>query len=428
VRYTSIPSSLFTDRRKEFLKKMKPGSAAIFFSHAQMPRTADQTFPFRQHSGLFSLTGIDQPETILVLFKGASKKIPGEMAFITPHDPVHAVWHGDALTLKEASEISGIKNIKPLDQWDIMMPILFNRAKDIYFPFEVDLTLHPAFGPDTGRKIKALMDLYPTHQFHSSQSLLQKLSVIKHSSELRLMRKAINITELAFHKAMLALRPGMREYEIEAELTYEITRHGGRHAFDPIIASGKNACTLHYVKNNAVIAKDALVLIDFGAEYGNMASDMTRTLPAAGRFNKEQKKLYLAVLRVLNEITDLMRPGMTFRELNKETGKRIERELVHLKIISNRDVRKQDKKSPLWKKYFMHGVSHHLGYDVHDPADRETPFRAGMVLTCEPALYLPGLKTGIRLENDILITRREPENLMAHIPIDPDEIESIMGS
>ena len=223
------------------------------------------------------------------------------------------------------------------------------------------------------------------------------------------------------------MKPGLMEFEIEAELTYELTRHGCRHAFEPIIASGASASTLHYISNDKKILPGTLVLIDFGAEYANIASDMTRTIPASGRFNKEQRQVYESVLHVLTEVTNLMRPGNTLKKLNQEAGKLIESELIKLKILSRREIRRQDAEKPLWKKYFMHGVSHHLGYDVHDIAERDAPLRPGMVLTCEPGIYLPERGLGIRLENDVLVTKKAPVNLMSDIPVDPDEIESLMN-
>jgi len=278
------------------------------------------------------------------------------------------------------------------------------------------------------RKVSALKEAFPSHTFHTSLPILQKLAMVKHPVEIDLIKKAIDITGIAFDRVLHTIKPGIKEFEVEAELTYMIVKHGCKHAFQPIVASGKSACTLHYITNDRIIQKGTLVLIDFGAEYANMASDMTRTIPADGIFTKEQKKIYSAVLHVLNEVSGMMRPGTLLSQINKEAAKLIESELIKLKIISRADIKRQDTSHPLWKKYFMHGVSHHLGYDVHDLSDREAPLRAGMVLTCEPGIYLPGLNLGIRLENDILVTKNTPRNLMAAIPIEAGEIETIMRS
>ena len=252
--------------------------------------------------------------------------------------------------------------------------------------------------------------------------------MIKHPLEIDLIRKAITITGNAFDRVLRMTAPGQKEFEVESELTYIISKAGCRHAFEPIVASGKSACVLHYITNDRVIKDGSLILLDFGVEYANFNSDMTRTIPANGRFTKEQKKVYLSVLHVLNEIMSMMKPGVTISDLNKETGRLIESELIKLKIISKNEVHRQNKQEPLWKKYFMHGVSHHLGFDVHDLSDRKAPLKPGMVLTCEPGIYLPSHQMGIRLENDVLITRKGSENLMKSIPIDPDEIESLMVS
>lgn len=407
---------------------MRRSSVAIFFSNDLMPRSGDQYHPFRQDSALFSLSGIDQPGSILVLHPGAKKKLQREILFILPQDPAHAIWNGDRLSLKVASKISGIQSILSIEQWDKIMTSVFNSVSIIYLNTrDEDKPASPVI-TQSERNQSALKTLFPSHTFLSSRSILTRLAMIKHPMELALVKKAIEVTGAAFERVLHHVRPGMKEYEVEAELTYTLIRNGCRHAFEPIVASGISACTLHYVTNDRIIMPGSLVLIDFGAEYGNMASDMTRTIPANGKFTKEQKKFYQAVLRVLNEVMEMMRPGILLDQINVEAAKLIESELVKLKILSRRDIERQDAGHPLWKKYFMHGVSHHLGYDVHDISDREVPLKAGMLLTCEPGIYLPELGLGIRLENDVLITNKGPQNLMASIPIQPDEIEFIMQS
>jgi len=428
MRYLPIPSSLFEDRRKAFAKKMIPGSLAVFYSNDPMPRNGDQFYPFRQDSDLFALSGMDQQETIVVLYPEAKNISYREIAFILPHDPEHAIWHGDRYSVKEAKVVSGIDMILTVDQWDSIMPALIRSATTIYInPRQQDRFETPVFSQND-RMAETLKKLYPDKSFVHAHAILQHLTMIKHPLEIGQLKKAIDITGMAFDRVMHTIEPGKREYEVEAELHYILTRNGCHHAFEPIVASGKSACTLHYTRNDRIIKKDELVLIDFGAEYAHMASDMTRTIPASGKFNKRQRDIYISVLKVLEEITAIMRPGITLDQLNKETGKLIESELLRLKIITRTDLRKQDPTSPLRRKYFMHGVSHHLGYDVHDKGERSVPLKAGMVLTCEPGLYIPEEKTGIRLENDILITRGKPKNLMDHIPIHPDEIESIMNA
>jgi len=251
--------------------------------------------------------------------------------------------------------------------------------------------------------------------------------MIKHPIEIELMKKAISVTGKAFEEVLKMVRPGLREFEVEAELTREIIRSGCQHAFEPIVASGKSACTLHYTRNDGLLRKGNLVLLDFGAEYAGMASDMSRTIPVSGRFTKRQREIYMAVWEVLNGVMDMMRPGIAIAQLNAETGKLMDSALIRLKLLTRQDLRRQDPSRPLRKKYFMHGVSHHLGWDVHDKHEPGAELKPGMILTCEPGLYLAGEKTGIRLENDILISRGASINLMKHIPIDPDEIEGLMN-
>lgn len=428
MRYRPIPSDLFSDRRNQFAKNMKRNSIAVFYSNDQMRRSGDQFYPYRQDSALFSLTGIDQEGTILVLYPDAKKKMHREILFILPEDREHAIWNGDRLSASEGGKISGISHIMSIEMWDRTMSQLFKHVHSVYVNTPDKEKFPSPVLSQNERKAAELVKIYPDHTFHRSQPILQKMAMIKHPVEIEMVKKAIDITGLAFERVLQTVRPGMREFEVEAELTYILTKHGCRHAFEPIVASGKSACTLHYISNDRIIRPGTLILIDFGAEYANIASDMTRTIPASGKFSVEQKRIYRAVLHVLNEITKLMRPGITIAEINKEAAKLIESELVKLKIISRSEIKRQNRKSPLWKKYFMHGVSHHLGYDVHDISDREVPLRTGMILTCEPGIYLPDMGLGIRLENDILITRSGPRNLMSTIPIDPDEIESLMQS
>ena len=428
MRYQPIPSSLFIDRRKYFAGKMVPGSIAIFCSNDPMPRNGDQFYPFRQDSDLFALSGLDQQGSIMVLYPDAKKISNHEMAFILPQDPEHTIWHGERLSPKEARQISGIKTIYATNQWDAIMPKLFQSASTIYINPRQDDQDDTQVLSQNDRMADRLRQLYPMHIFKKAHEILRQMAMVKHPVEIKLLQQAVEVTGMAFDRVLQKIRPGMKEYEIEAELTYILSVKGCHHAFEPIVASGKSACTLHYVRNDRDIGKDDLVLIDFGAEYACMASDMTRTIPASGTFTKRQRAIYTSVLSVLNEMTDLMRPGITIEELNKESGKLIERELIKLKIISKTDIRRQDPKSPLRRKYFMHGIGHHLGYDVHDLSERSVPLKPGMIITCEPGLYIQEEGIGIRLENDILITRGKPKNLMAGIPIDPEEIEEIMQS
>jgi len=427
MRYAPISSALFSSRRIGFAKMMKKNSIAIFFSNDEMPRNGDQVFPFRQHADLFALSGLDQPGTSLVLNPGASDPRMQTLAFILSPDPHHTVWNGKRYSKSEVKQVSGIDTIYTLDQWDRVMKPLFESSRIIYLDtlFQSN-PLHQVVNQNERRAFD-LQNEWPGKNFISAKTILQKLVMIKHPVEIDLMKKAIEVTGNAFREVLQLVKPGMKEYEVEAELTRIIIGSGCQHAFEPIVASGKSACTLHYVRNDARIKPGSLILVDFGAEYAYMASDMTRTIPASGRFTPRQKAIYQAVLHILNEVTQLMRPGITLAELNVETGKMMDAALVRLKLLTKHDIRRQDPAHPLRRKYFMHGISHHLGWNVHDQYEKGAAFKSGMVLTCEPGLYISEEKTGIRLENDILITRGQPVNLMQNIPIDPYEIEDIMN-
>ncbi len=426
MRYSPPPSGLFADRRNALAKKMKPGRLAILFSNEAMSRSGDQHFPFRQDSSLFAMSGIDQPGTMLIVFPDAPKESEREMLFILPQEPENTIWNGERLSKAQARKISGIRFVYSTDQFEKKFASLVKNTKGVYLSNEESLS-----SEDTQVRWKhpqaiALRSRYSNLAFESLDPILIRIRMIKHAEEINLMKRAVDVTEGAFQRVLQTIKPGMKEFEIEAELTYHLTRHGCRHAFEPIVASGKSACTLHYVKNNGLLRDGELVLIDFGAEYACMASDMTRTIPVSGVFTKRQKQVYNSVLHVLEKVTDMMRPGITLKALNQETGKLIDAELVKLGLVTKTELKHQDPEHPIRRRYFMHGVSHHLGYDVHDPSDRSVPLKTGMALTCEPGLYIPEEKMGIRLENDILITRGKPKNLMADVPLDPDEIEDIM--
>jgi Xaa-Pro aminopeptidase len=427
MRYQPIPSTLFADRRRFFSSKMIPGSVAIFCSNDPMPRNGDQFYPFRQDSDLFALSGLDQPGSILIIYVDGKKKIH-EFAFILPNDPEHVIWHGERYSLKQAGNLSGIKTIYYNHQWDAVMSGIFQSASTLYVNPRHDERFETEVLSQNDRMTERLKKQYPMHAFKEAHDILRQMAMVKHPVEIDMLKRAVDVTGMAFDRVLQTMKPGMKEFEIEAELTYVLSKNGCHHAFEPIVASGKSACTLHYVRNDRKIGRDDLVLIDFGAEYACMASDMTRTIPSSGRFSKRQKEIYRSVLTVLHEITEIMRPGITIEDLNKEAGLLIERELVRLKLATRKEIKSQNPKSPVRRKYFMHGIGHHLGYDVHDLSERSVPLKPGMIITCEPGLYIREEKTGIRLENDILITRGKPRNLMSGIPIDPEEIEEIMNS
>ncbi len=425
MRYAPVPPSLFIDRRRQFARQMLRDSVAIFYSNDLMPRTADQHYPFRQDSDLFALSGLDQPGTILVVFPSDKAYGAEAWAFILPNERRHVIWNGRRYTRPEAARLSGITTIFHTTQWDQRMAPVFRTITTVYVNTPLvqpaDRVMHL-----NERMSVSLRATYPHLVFENAQAILRRMMMIKHPLEIDLMKKAIAVTGQVFDRVLDMIRPGLKEYEVEAAMTQVMVQQGCQHAFEPIVASGSSACVLHYTRNDGTLRAGQLVLLDFGAEYACMASDVSRTIPVSGRFTDRQRALYRAVHRILQGTTELMRPGISLAELNRETGKMVDDELVRLSLLTKHQLRRQDKAHPLRHKFFMHGVSHHLGYDVHDKYERDAPLRAGMILTCEPGLYIAAEKTGIRLENDIQITRGAPKNLTAHIPVDPEEIEGLM--
>jgi Xaa-Pro aminopeptidase len=428
MKYSPIPSSFYTSNRKKFAKLLKPKSLAVFNSNDEMPRSADQNYPFRQNSDLLYLCGIDQEQTILVLFPDCPNPLYREVLFLRKTNDLIAVWEGHKYTKEEARAASGIETIFWLEEFETIFNMLMHWSVNVY----LNLNEHDRFLTNVPyRDLRFANELkmrYPMFRFERSAPILAKLRALKSKEELKQIQIAIDITEKAFRRLLGFVKPGVTEYEVEAEITHEFLRNRATcHAYTPIVASGESACVLHYVDNNKACKKDEVLLLDFGAEYGNYAADLTRVIPVNGRFSKRQKNVYNAVLRVMRAATKMLVTGNNLEDYTKEVGGIMEEELIKLKLLRLRDVKKQDPKNPLYKKYFMHGVSHHLGLDVHDFANRFEPFKAGMVFTCEPGIYIPEEKLGIRLENDILITAKGPVDLMKNIPVEAEEIEELMS-
>lgn len=429
MRYDAIDPSLFQLNRKRFMRKMQPDSIAIFQSNDLMPRSGDTFFPFRQNSGLFYLSGLGQAETVLILFPDCIKEGFHELAFIQRTDEHTAIWEGQKYTKEEASKISGIEKIYWLDEMDKILHELILLSKRIY----LNLNEHDRFQSEVltrdTRFARQLMERYPLHKYHRSQPILKKLAMVKSPMEVDLIQRSVDITGNAFQRVLKKTRPGVMEYEIEAEIIHEFIRNGANgHAYEPIVASGKNTCVLHYVANNQPCKEGDLLLLDFGAEYANYAADLSRTIPVNGQFSARQRKVYEAVLHVLKGARQMLVPGVTIEEYHKEVGKMVESELLKLKLLDKTDIKNQDEKHPAYKKYFMHGTSHHLGLDVHDLSNRYDPIQAGMVFTCEPGIYIREEGLGVRLENDILVTDHGPVDLMENIPIEAEAIEEVMNA
>lgn len=428
MKYDPINPEFFTTNRKRFMRKMQPDSLAIFYANDLMPRSGDTFFPFRQNSGLFYLSGLDQEETIVVLFPDCIKEGFQELAFVKRTSDYIAIWEGEKYSKEQARAVSGIQKIYWLDEMPAILHELILLAKRVYINTEEHDRFIPELPTRNMRMARELMERYPGHKYHRSQPILKKLMMNKQPVEVELIQQAIGITGKAFRRVLEFVRPGVMEYEVEAEIAHEFLRNrASGHSYDPIIASGPNSCVLHYTRNNQQCKAGDMLLMDFGAEYAHYASDLTRTIPVSGQFTTRQRSVYESVLRIMRDAQQLLVPGTTLEEYSKEVVKMMESALIDLKLLTRKDIDQQNPELPLYKQYFMHGTSHHLGMDVHDLADRYVPIQEGMVFTCEPGIYIRNENLGIRIENDILVTENGPVDLMASIPVEAEEIEELMS-
>jgi Xaa-Pro aminopeptidase len=406
---------------------MKPNSLAIFNANDQFPRAGDQFHAFRQNSNLFYLSGIDQEETMLLVFPGCPREGHEEVLLIKRTNEHIAVWEGHKYTKEEAIAASGIKRVYFLDEAEAVINEMILLADHVYLDInENDRFLSPVEYREL-RFAREFRERYPAHDVLRAHPLLKKLRTIKSQPEVDAIQRAVDVTGQAFRRVLGFVRPGVMEYEIEAEITHEFIRNGMTgHGYTPIIGSGKNACVLHYIENKEACQDGDVLLMDFGAEYANYNADLTRSIPVNGKFTPRQRAVYDAVLRVLKGASALLVAGNTLDRYHLEVGKMMTTELLGLGLISQKEVDEETKDKPAYKKYFMHGTSHHLGLDVHDVMFRYAAFENGNVFTCEPGIYIPEENLGIRLENDILITPQGPVDLFANIPIEADEIEALM--
>ena len=429
MKYLPVNEHLFTNNRKNFVSRIKSSSIAIFNSNDEFPRSGDQTFVFKQNADFFYLTGIDQEQSILIVFPDCPNSLYKEVLFLRQTNEHIAVWEGHKYTKEEARKASGIETVYWLSEFDAILHSIINYADNIYITTNENDRFSFSVPYRDLRMLDELRAKYPLHHYERSAPIMRDLRVVKSDIEVELTKKACAITRDAFIRTLKFVKPGVTEYEIEAEVIHEFIRQRATgHAYTPIIASGKNAIVLHYIDNNQVCNDGDVILFDFGAEYANYNADMSRSIPVSGRFTKRQRDVYDAVLRVMREATKLIVAGAVWNEYHDEVGKIMTGELIGLGLLDKHDVEKQDPKMPAYKKYFMHGTSHHLGLDVHDFASRYKPFEVSNILTCEPGIYIPKEGLGIRIENNILITQGGNIDLMADIPVEADEIESIMNS
>ena len=425
----NLTSALFTKNRQHFVKKMEPNSIAIFTSNDIMPNNADDMMGFTQNNDLYYLSGIDQEESVLLLYPDALLPENREILFLKETNDVIKIWEGDKLTKEQATGVSGVKNVKWVKEFELALQYMAFEADTFYLGHnEHKKTLTAEMNTRQDRMIAFCKEKYPLHNYKRAAVITRELRQVKSEEEVALIQKAANISIGGFNKVLKAVRPGIMEYELEAELTYELVRSGARrHAFLPIVASGANACALHYNTNRAVCRDGDMVLMDFGVCFGNYNSDTTRCFPVNGRFTSRQKEVYQSVLHCLKESSKLLKPGAVSAEYEKQMALLVEAELIKLGLFKKEEVKSQDPEKPLYKKYFMHGTAHFIGLDVHDVGLYTRPFEPGMVLTCEPGIYIPEEGIGCRLENDYLITQTGNVNLTAAMPIEIDEIEAIMN-
>ncbi len=429
MRYQVLPSKLYKKNRKKFMAQMKPKSIAVFNSNDIYPISADSTIPFQQHRDIFYLTGVDQEESILLLSPDAVDKNDREILFLRETNDHIKVWEGEKLTKEKARERTGINNVQWLQNFDAVLKRLAFQAKRIYINTNEHYRASTEVQTREDRFIDKAKSLFPGHKFERSNPILQRLRSVKEPEEIAQIQRACDITEAGLRRILDKVRPGMKEYELEAEFAHEFLRRGSRgFAYTPIIASGENANVLHYIQNDADIKDGDLILLDVGAEYGNWASDMTRCIPANGKFSPRQKEVYEAVLRVKDAAAKMLKPGVIWKDYQEKVGRIMEKELIGLGLLTEEDVKNENPDWPAYKKYFMHGTSHHMGLDTHDYGLLEEPMQAGMVFTVEPGIYIPEEGIGVRIEDDYVVQEKgEPINLMKNIPITVEEIEALMA-
>jgi Xaa-Pro aminopeptidase len=429
MRYDPIDPQLFIDNRKRFVKHLPEGALAVFNANDILPTNADGTLPFVQNRDLFYLSGVDQEETILVFFPNAFNPAHREMLFLVETNDTLARWEGAKLTKEQATKQTGIQSVFWLSEFEKIFKDVMSQAQKVYLNSNEHLRASSPVESRDARFRKWIMEHYPMHSYDRSAPIMHRLRAVKSQFEIDIMQKACDINTKAFNRILKVLKPGIMEYELEAEFIHEYKRNGAPDfSYTPIIASGESACVLHYIENDKVCKDGDLVLFDCGNWYANYASDVTRCYPVNGRFTDRQKRIYSAVLRVEKAAMELLRPGNQLHEYHKQVGELMTKELLDLKLIDKTDVKNEDPNWPAYKKYFMHGTSHYIGLDVHDVGLWTEKMEVGNVFTCEPGIYIPEEGIGIRIEDDIVLGEDGNLNMTAGIPKEIEEIEEIMNS
>ncbi len=428
MRYSPINKVLFENNRARLHKELAPKSMAVLHANDILPTNADGVMPFHQNADLFYLSGIDQEESILIVFPDAKEEDFREVLFLRETNEHIAIWEGHKYTKEEARNTSGIQTIFWLSEFPRVFNTLITEAENVYLNTNEHLRAEVVVETRDARFVKWCQEKYPLHTYKRLAPIMHYLRAVKSEEEIALIQQACDITEKGFRRVLAFTKPGVHEFEIEAEYVHEFIRNRSKgFAYSPIVASGANACVLHYIDNNQVCKEGELILMDVGASYANYAADMTRCIPVSGRFTERQKAVYEAVLRVMKYALGELRVGNNLQDYHTSVGEAMTKELVDLKLLTQEEVKAQNPKHPAYKKYFMHGTSHHLGLDVHDVGDKYRTFEEGMVFTCEPGIYIREEGLGIRLENDVVIRKEGIEDLMEYIPFEKEAIEELMN-
>lgn len=427
MKYLPLDSNIFINNRKRFVRQMTPNSIAVFVSNDEWPGNGDALHPFKQNSDLYWLSGIVQEDSMVILFPdNPDAKFREVLVLVRPNE-LKEKWDGKRLRAEEARKISGIETIIWLDSLDALLQGWIHLADTIYLDSNENDRKASHIQTREYRFIAEMKARYPLHQFMRAAKIMKALRAIKTKEEIAVVQKAIDITDLTFRRIMKFVRPGVHEYEVEAEIWHSfLSNRATGPAYGSIIASGDNARTLHYVSNNAVCKDGDLLLMDFGAEYGGYCADLTRTIPVNGKFTKRQKEVYNACLHLHNYAKSILKPGINILDYTDKVGEEATKQFIKIGLLTKSDVKNEDMENRAYRKYLYHGISHHLGIDVHDLGTRTTPIQAGMLFTIEPGIYIEEEKMGIRIENNFWITKNGNNDLMKNIPITADEIESFM--
>jgi Xaa-Pro aminopeptidase len=427
MRYEPFNPKLFIENRARLAALLPPKSLAVLSANDILPTNADGTLALRQNSDLFYLSGVEQEETLLVIFPEADEEKNREILFLREPSEENELWEGHKLRKEEAQKLTGIRQIKWTKDFWSHFRVLACEAEQIFLNSNEHKRASAEVQTREDRFILEVQRRFPLHDLRRLAPLMHRLRLVKSEREIAVIDRACQLTGKAFKRVLRFVKPGLSEADVEAEFAHEFTRGRGRFAYEPIIAAGKNACCLHYQENCAPLHKGQLLLLDVGAAYANYNADMTRTIPISGRFSRRQRAVYDAVLRVLQASTERLVPGIKPKEWQKAAEAQMTEELLSLGLLKPRDVKKQDPDWPAVKKYFMHGLGHPIGLDVHDVGDTAQPVAAGWVMTVEPGIYLPEEGFAVRLENTVLVTDRGPVNLMADIPLEAEAIEDAMA-